>query len=182
MEPELASLAIEAVKEALRRGFPIAAKRIDKRAILVFNDRGKGVLYASLVPASEMGEDCNYLVLDSDYVSVWGVKVGVICGGELKEYYPHMVPVAVGHHPHLLSTFEVDVWSRRLSLVDKKLVDAEKYPEILAPFQALGAKVMYLPDTMDYVAKRHNLVLAWFNEFTKKLDDATKFLALMGLL
>ena len=182
MELELAGLAMGAIREALRRGFPIAAKRIDKRTILVFNDKGKGVLYASLIPASEKGEDCNYLVLDSDYVSVWGVKIGLICGEEVKEYYPYMVPAAVGHHPHLLSTFEVDVWSRRLSLVDKKLVDAKKYPEILAPFQALGAKVMYLPDTMDYVAKRGDLVLAWFNEFTKKLDDATKFLALMGLL
>ena len=179
---EPASLAIEAIREALRRGFPIAAKRIDKRTILVFNDKGKGVLYASLIPASEKGDDCNYLLLDSDYVSIWGVKIGLICGEKVKEYYPYMVPAALGHHPHLLSTFEVDVWSRRLSLVDKKLVNVEKYPEVLAPFQALGAKVMYLPDTMDYVAKRGDLVLAWFNEFTKKLDDATRFLALMGLL
>jgi len=178
---EPANIAVSTVREALRRGFPVAVKRLDKRTILVLNDKGKGVLYASLIQSGETS-NCSYLVLDSDYVSAWGVKVALVCGDGVKEYYPYMVPVAIGHHPHLLSTFEVDVWSRRLSLVDKRLLPATKAPRVLAPFQALGAEIMYLPDTMDYVVKRNDVVLAWYNEFTGKLDDATKYLALMGLL
>ncbi|BEP18439.1 hypothetical protein PYJP_17910 [Pyrofollis japonicus] len=177
-----ADIGMQAIIEAIKKGLPITVKKLDKRALLVIRERSKGVLYASLVESSEGGDECSYVVLDSDYVSVWGVKVALICRGEIKEYYPYMVPMAVKQHPHLLSPFEADIWSRRIAL-SSKLRPIDKYPEVLRPFRVLGADIMYLDETMDYAAVRNDgVILAWYNEFTGRLDDATKYLAAMGLL
>ncbi len=174
---EPARLAYKVFLEALRKGLPLEPKVIGREALLVRNDRGMGVIYSRLLE----GEDGVYLTASADMYSVWYMKIGRVEGEELVEIYLASVPPVLAQHPHLFSTFEVDVWTRRFQLLSK-LQPAGRVPPVLAPYRALGARVMELSDTGDYAAVKGDVIIAWYNEYTGKLDDASKYLLKLGLL
>jgi hypothetical protein len=174
---EPAKLAYKVFLEALRKGFPMEFKVLGANALLVKSDRGMGVLYSRVIES----DDGVYLEASADLFSVWYVKIGKVENDDLTEMYLAAVPAVLSQHPHLISSFEVDVWIRRFSLLER-LKPAGKVPPILAPYRVWGARVYELPDTSDYAAVKGDVILAWYNSLTEKLDDATKYQIRMGLL
>jgi len=169
-----ADAAMEVFREAVRLGFPALFKRLSSTIVLVSNERGKGTLHTWLL-------DTGYLVASSEPNSAWYLKLARLSGGRLVERYVASVPGVVGYHQHLISTFEVDVWTRRLSLAGR-LRPCGCLPPRLAPYRALGAEVLELAETGDYAARLGSLIVAWYNPAVDKLDDAFKYQAAMGLL
>ena len=174
---EAAQLGYRVFLEALRKGLPIEFKVLGGNALLVRNDRGSGVIYVRVFE----GEGGVYVEASADLYSVWYVRIGRVEGGDVVEYYLAGVPAVLAQHPHLISTFEVDVWARRFNLLGK-LRPTGDVPPLLAPYRVLGASIHELPDTQDYAAVKGDTILAWYNSVTGKLDDATKYQMRMGLL
>ncbi|KSW11841.1 hypothetical protein CF15_03300 [Pyrodictium occultum] len=175
---QLADYAVEVFREAVRRGFPAHAKRLTADSILVRTRHGKAALFASTIDA---GDGSYYLALAAEKYSIWGVRVARIAGGRIVEVNVHLVPSAVGQHAVLMSTFEVDVWHKRLALMGKA-VPVDDAPPALRPLVELGGEVRFLRDTMDYFAVVEGVVPAWYNEVTGRLDDAREWQKAMGVL
>ena len=171
---DASSLAMRVFREAVRRGFPYGFRRVSASVVSVWNSRGRGSVYVRLV------ED--KLVAASDPYSPWHVPLARLVNGELVDLAPWNAPRAIAHNDHIISSFEVDVWSTRLRLVER-LVWVDRWPSRLEPYRLLGARLGFLPETMDYaVVLPDGTVVAWYNEVTGRLDDATPYLTAMGLL
>ncbi|NOZ89624.1 MAG: hypothetical protein GXO15_06850, partial [Crenarchaeota archaeon] len=144
---ELAGYALEAFREAARLGFPVRAKRLLSDALLVENERGKGVVFLGRVE----DEGFFYVVGGAEKYMVFSVRLArVEAGGRLLEVYPANVPGVVAQHVRLLSTFEADVWSARLRglLQSRRLVPLEEAPgEARRLAERLGGRVVYVGET-----------------------------------
>ena len=161
--------------EAVRLGFPAEARPVSRDALLVSNDRGKAILYAGIVEG-------RLLTLAAQPGSPWYVVVGVLDDrGGLVEARPWGVPLALAQHEEMLSTFEADVWARRLRLAPR-LQPSSRVPPRLKPYLVLGARVYSLPETMDYAAAVDGVIVAWYNEATDTLADSLRYALAMGLL
>ncbi len=174
----LSDIAVEALRSAVKMGFPIEFKAIASNVLLIRRGRAAGVVYLRRLDS----DDGYYVAGYPDPYSVWGVKLALVRSGDPAgvEVYPHMVPILCGYYPHMFSTFEVDVWRRRLEFIDK-LRPSDSVPAALAPYKVLGCRILVLPETGDYAAERDDVILAWYNAVTGKLDDATEYILKAGL-
>lgn len=175
---QLADYAMVAFIEAIKRGFPIYAKKFMSDVILVRNRHGRGILYVNYVDASD---GSRYVTVAADKYSIWGVRVVRVRDGEIIEVNPHLVPDAVGQHIELVSTFEVDVWSKRLKLFESGSL-VNDVPEVLRPFKKVGAEIRYVEETFDYVVVFNGVAPVWYNKLTGKIDDSREWQKAMGLL
>ncbi len=171
-----ASFAVEVFREAVRRGFPFSFKRASRNVVAVKGYRGRGAVFVRLVDGT--------LVAAPDPLSPWHTPLARVSDGRIIEAYVYNVPRAIAHNEHIISSFEVDVWSRRLSLIDKpgKLTWVDRVPSPLKPYTVMGGRVAYLAETMDYLVVVRDIIIAWYNEVTARLDDAMRFQLEMGLL
>ncbi|WP_338251414.1 hypothetical protein [Pyrodictium abyssi] len=175
---QLADYAMVAFIEAIKRGFPIHAKKFMSDIILVRNKHGRGILYVNHV---DVGDGSRYVTVAADKYSIWGVRVVRVRDGEIIEVNPHLVPDAVGQHIELVSTFEADVWSKRLKLFESSS-PVNDVPEILRPFRKAGAEIRYIEETFDYVVVFNGVAPVWYNKLTGKIDDSREWQKAMGLL
>ncbi|ALL00698.1 hypothetical protein Pyrde_0648 [Pyrodictium delaneyi] len=175
---QLADYAMIAFIEAIKKGFPIYAKKFMSDVILVRNRHGRGILYVNHI---NMDDGSRYITVAADKYSVWGVRVVRIKDGEIIEVNEHLVPDAIGQHIELISTYEVDVWSKRLKLFNKRR-KVDDVPDLLKPFERMGARIMYIDDIFDYLVVFDDVVPVWYNKLTGKIDDSREWLKAMGLL
>ncbi len=175
MAVDAAGLALKVFIEAVRRGFPYRFRRVSNSIVGVESPRGKGVVFVRVV-------ESRLLVAQPDPYTAWyAVLAELDSRFRLSRMFPENVPRALVHNEHLISSFEVDVWSRRLSLYPR-LRRADNTPPLLMPYRVLGAEIMFLEETMDYAAVVDGVVVAWYNEATGRLDDNLANARAMGLL
>jgi len=175
---QLADYAMVAFIEAIKRGFPIYAKKFMSDVILVRNKHGRGILYVNYI---NVGDGSRYVTVAADKYSIWGVRVVRVRDDKIIEVNPHLVPDAVGQHIELISTFEVDVWSKRLKLFELGSPVGD-VPDVLKPFSRVGAEVRYIEETFDYVVVFNGVAPVWYNKLTGKVDDSREWQKTMGLL
>jgi len=175
---QLVDYAMVAFIEAIKRGFPIHVKRFMSDIILVRNKHGRGILYVNYV---DVGDGSRYVTVAADKYSIWGVRVVRVRDDKIIEVNPHLVPDAVGQHIELISTFEVDIWSKRLKLFESSSPVSD-VPEVLRPFSKAGAEVRYIEETFDYVVVFNGVAPIWYNRLTGKIDDSREWQKTMGLL
>ncbi len=185
MSENAAEYAYRAIIEAIRWGFPVYVKRLVRGAFLFRRDNGgKGVVFSSWVPGEE--PSYRYAALGIEPVTVWKNKVAkVSVEGALLETYPFNVARTAGQYVTLFSTFEADVWYRRLLAAwrgEYRL--AESYPTIVAEAVSRKGcdKVLFFPELSDYALLRGEAVVAWFNMFAGRLDDVEHYVKAAGLL
>jgi hypothetical protein len=175
----------KAIIEAIRLGFPVYVKRLVRGAFLFRRENGgKGVVFSSWVPGEEEGY--RYAALSIEPVTVWKHKVAkVSASGEVIELYPFNVARTAGQYVALFSTFEADVWYRRLLAYWRKAYTVtDSYPSIVRGFVSKCGcdTVLYFRETGDYALVKDGKVYAWFNLFTGRLDDSRPYLRAAGLL
>jgi hypothetical protein len=170
MKPQ--ELALTAIRRAVALGLPVVARELPSEAILVRSRRGQGILYAFEVQDA--------IALAPIPYSSWHVVVARMDGGRVS-LDPSAVPLALAQLEDVMSPVEADAWRLRISLVGR-LRSVDRVPPVMEPYRALGAKIMWLAETMDYAAVLGEIVLAWYNEVTGRLDDAVEFQLAMGLL
>ena len=171
-DPEqLAPIAEEAIRHAIRLGLPVYYKRLVRGAFLLRRDHGgKGVLFTSSIPGTDEDPPGTiYVTLASEPVTVWKVPVARIEPGKDPETYPHQVVSAAAQYPVLFTTHEADVWRRRLhSLHTGRVEEADpgEIPKELLE-EAKPTRILRLVDIpTDYALLRGNLVVAWYTRIT----------------
>ncbi len=173
----------ENFREAVRRGFPVYAKRLVRGAILARNERGKGVFFSRLI---EEESGTLLVVAGREQYTIWNVKMARIRpDGSIVEYFPYNVPGLVSQYITMLSTWEADVWTRRLALVDKaQPISSREAPEAVrkVAMEKNVEHVLYVKELEDYALERSGVVVAWVNVLTGAVDDAEEYAKSMGLL
>jgi len=185
MAPEEAGeYAYRAILDAIRIGFPVYVKRLVRGAFLLRREGGgKGVVFSGWVPGEEPGQ--RYVTLGAEPVTVWKYRVAKVAGGDVVETYPFNVAKTAGHYVDLFSTFEADVWYRRLLAFWRgEYSSAENPPTIVKRLaEKMGCRtVLFFPGLEDYVVLCNNVAVAWFNVFTGKVDDVRGYVRAAGLL
>lgn len=192
---ELAPIAEEAIRHAIRLGLPVYYKRLVRGAFLLRRDHGgKGVLFTSSIPGAEQDPPGTlYVTLASEPVTVWKVPVARLEPGKQPETYPHQVVAAAAQYPVLFSTHEADVWRRRLHGLHAGNVEEADPSEIPRELleETKPTRILRLTDMpTDYALTRNGLVVAWYTRITPPGIDVAegtwiitvKYLRAAGLL
>jgi len=174
----IAEYAMAAFVEAIKKGFPVHDKAFMNDVILVRSNYGRGLLYVNYI---DLDDGSRYITVAADKYSIWGVRVARVEDEKIVEVNAYLVPDAVGQHAGLISTFEVDIWGRRLKLLSRGH-RVDKAPDILRPFKKVGAEIMYIDETFDYLVVFGDVVPVWYNRLTGRIDDSRKWQKAMGLL
>lgn len=184
--------AEKAILEAVKLGLPVYYKRLSRApAFLLRRDNGgKGVLFASHYPGGEDDpEGTIYVALSSEPVTVWRVPVARLEPPNRLTLYPHNVVTAAAQYPVLFSTFEADVWHRRLKIISEGGFETlapgtsglpQEIARLAAEFKP--TRILYIPEQDDYALARSQTIVAWYNAVTDTLVDTRKYLAAAGLL
>ena len=187
----VAEIAGKAILEAVKLGLPVYYKRLSRAAYLLRRDSGgKGVLFASKYPGGEDDPPGTvYIALSSEPVTVWRVPVAKLEPPRRLILYPHNVVTAAAQYPVLFSTFEADVWYRRLKTLHEGSFEtltpsSSGLPQVVASLAAQldVTRILYIPDQNDYALIREGLVVAWYNALTGTLVDTKKYLRAAGLI
>lgn len=188
----IAEIAEKAILEAVKLGLPVYYKKLSRAAAFLLrrDNGGKGVLFASKYPG---GEDeppgTVYIALSSEPVTVWRVPVAKLEPSRKLKLYPHNVVSAAAQYPVLFSTFEADVWYRRLKALHEGGFETltpgsgslpREVASLAARLDATG--ILYIRDQDDYALARGGLVVAWYNALTGTLVDTRRYLRAAGLL
>lgn len=164
---------MKAFAEAVRMGFPAYSRKVAPGMLLVITESGRAVYGVRELEDPISGDRSIAVSLGMDYGAV---VLAEPSGGGWK-LYPERVPDAVALEPAVMSRFEADAWSRRISLLTRG--SYEQFDLGVKGFKAVvletGWEVAVLHEPL-------GLSVVWINCLTNTHVIPLKWQARMGLL
>ncbi len=172
-ESRIDEIVLKVFAEAVRMGFPVYVFKVAPGKLVVVTETGRALFSVRELEDPISGGVSIAVSLGMEY----GAVVLAEPEGGVWKLYPERVPDAVALEPMLLSRFEADAWSRRISLLSKGSYD-------LIDLRVEGFKAALLETGWEaaVIYEPLGLAVAWVNCLTGSRFVPLKWQVRMGLI